>query len=173
MNPAKIVPFEEPSLDPEEKPQYELRTRKRPGMAHQKMVVTSFLGDLVAIVGALCLGYLIRFETFLGSIGVEHMSLTLKSYVGHLVFGTVVMIALAINYRLYDPKKFLTFRPMVKAIFQVCVSWSVLFLSLALVLKLDPSISRIYCVVAGNTAMIALLGWRYCFPHCTSVLRLG
>ena len=132
-------------------------------MAHQKMVVTSFLGDLVAIVVALFVGYLIRFETFLGSIGVEDMSLTLRSYAGHLVFGTVVMIALAINYRLYDTKKFLTFRPMVKAIFQVCVSWSVLFLSLALVLKLDPSISRIYCVIAGNAAMITLLGWRFVF----------
>ena len=133
MNSAKIIPFEGPNLkaklettlEPEEKPQYELRTRKRPGMAHQKMVVTSFLGDLVAIVVALFVGYLIRFETFLGSIGVEDMSLTLRSYAGHLVFGTVVMIALAINYRLYDTKKFLTFRPMVKAIFQVCVSWSV------------------------------------------------
>ena len=171
MNSAKIIPFEGPNLkaklettlEPEEKPQYELRTRKRPGMAHQKMVVTSFLGDLVAIVVALFVGYLIRFETFLGSIGVEDMSLTLRSYAGHLVFGTVVMIALAINYRLYDTKKFLTFRPMVKAIFQVCVSWSVLFLSLALVLKLDPSISRIYCVIAGNAAMITLLGWRFVF----------
>lgn len=175
MNSAKIVPFEVPApapapapspapvSEPEAKPQYELRIRKRPGMAHQKMVVTSFLGDVIAIVLALGIGYFIRFETFLGAIGVEDLSVTLKSYAGHLVFGTVVMVALGINYRLYDPKKFLTFRPMVKAIFQVCVSWSVLFLSLALVLKLDPAISRIYCVVAGNTAMIALLGWRYVF----------
>ena len=170
MNSAKIVPLEEPQipaekvqLTVEEKPQYELRSRKRSGMAHQKMVVTSFLGDLVAIVIALCLGYFLRFETFLGTIGVEDMSLTLKSYAGHLVFGTVVMIALGINYRLYDTKKFLTFRPMVKAIFQVCVSWSFLFLSLALVLKLDPSISRIYCVVAGNIAMVSLLAWRFVF----------
>ncbi|GHC56708.1 sugar transferase [Roseibacillus persicicus] len=163
MNSAKIVPFEAACPEPEEKPLYELRSRKRPGMAHQKLVVTSFMGDLLAIILALCVGYLIRFETVLGSIGVEDLSLTLKSYVGHLVFGTVVMMALAINYRLYDPKRFLTFRPMVKAIFQVCVSWSVLFLSLALVLKIDPAISRIYCVVAGNAAMVALLGWRYVF----------
>ena len=176
MKSAKIVSFEEPDLEvqletvhePEEKPQYELRSRKHSGMAHQKMVVTSFLGDLVAIVAALLVGYLIRFETFLGTIGVEDMSLTVKSYAGHLVFGTVVMVALAINFRLYDTKKYLTFRPMVKAIFQVCVSWSVVFLSLALVLKLDPSISRIYCVIAGNAAMIALLGWRFAFH---SVIR--
>lgn len=171
MNSSNIISLEsvkaerqaESLVENQEKPEYELRSRKQPGMANQKIVVTSFLGDLVAIVGALWLGYLIRFETFVGSIGVEHLSLTLKSYAGHLIFGTVVMVALAINFRLYDTKTFLRFRPMVKAIFQVCVSWSVLFLSLALVLKLDPAISRIYCVIAGNTALIALLGWRFVF----------
>ncbi len=168
MKPAKTVPLEGHPLEVEEKPQYELRARKRPGLVHQKMVVTSFMGDLVAIVIALCVGYFVRFETFLGTVGVADFNLTLQSYGGHLVFGTVVMVALAINYRLYDPKKFLTFRPMAKAVFQVCVSWSVLFLSLALVLKLDPAISRIYCIVAGNIAMVTLLGWRYVFY---SVLR--
>lgn len=163
MNSAKIVSFEKNPLNAVEKPQFELRARKRSGMAQQKLVVTAFLGDLFAVVLALCLGYIIRFETALGALGVEDLSLTLKSYAGHLVFGTVVMIALGFNYRLYDTKRFLSFRPISKAIFQVCVSWSVLFLSLALVLKLDPAISRIYCVIAGNAALLTLLGWRYVF----------
>ncbi len=162
-NSAKIVSFEEATSDLRTLPNYELRTPSRPRRSHHKMVVISFLGDLVAIVLALCVGYLIRFETALGTIGVRDLSLTLKSYGGHLVFGTVVMVALGVNYRLYDPKNFLNFRPIVRAIFQVCVSWSVLFLSLALVLKIDPAISRIYCVVAGIISMIALLGWRFVF----------
>lgn len=140
---------------------YNLRHRRRPGMVNQKLSILGFLGDLVAVVIALALGYLVRFETVLGTVGVKDLSLTLQSYSGHLIFGTVVMMALGFNFKLYDSKRFLSFRWMVKAIFQMCVSWSVIFLSLALVLKLDPAISRLYCVVAGNIALMTLLAWRY------------
>jgi len=164
MNTLKTVSFENPAAtSSEESSSFSIRHRKRPGAIHQNLVVASFIGDLIAIVLALGVAYLVRFETVLGTIGVEDLSLTLKSYSGHLVFGTVVMVALAVNFHLYDSKRFLNFRPMVKAIFQVCVSWSVLFLSLALVLKIDPAISRLYCVVAGNMAMVTLLGWRWAF----------
>lgn len=163
MNVPNVVSLDSSRSEFGDAGEYSLRHRKRPGMAHQKLAVVSFLGDLVAVVIALALGYLIRFETFLGAIGVKDLSLTLQSYSGHLVLGTVVMMALAFNFKLYDTKRFLGFRWMVKAIFQMCVSWSVIFLSLALVLKLDPAISRLYCIVAGNIALMTLLSWRLTF----------
>lgn len=177
MNSSKIVPFKVPAAaDVAEMAvgrSYSIRHRKRSGMLTQNLVALSFVGDLLAVICALGLGYFIRFETVLGTVGVADMSLTLKSYSGHLVFGTVVMIALAFNFHLYDSKKFLSFRPMVKSIFQVCVSWSVLFLSLALVLKLDPAISRLYCVVAGNIAMMSLLAWRWVLHSLVSKTSLA
>jgi exopolysaccharide biosynthesis polyprenyl glycosylphosphotransferase len=148
---------------------YSLRHRRRPGLIHQKLVVIAFLGDFLATIVALALGYFVRFETALGSFGVEDMSLTLQSYSGHLIFGTAVMMGLAFNFHLYDSKRYLSFRWLVKAVFQVCVSWSVLFLSLALVLKLDPAISRIYCVIAGNIALMTLLAWRWAFHSALRV----
>ncbi|MEM9081605.1 MAG: sugar transferase, partial [Verrucomicrobiota bacterium] len=147
----------------EARDEYTLRHRSRPWLVHQKLVVLSFLGDLVFVVASLCLAYLVRFETFLGNVGVVDLSLTLQSYGGHVLVGTVVMMALAINFRLHEPRRFLGYRSIVKAIFQTCVSWSVLFLSLALVLKIDPAISRMYCVVAGGISMVTLTAWRLFF----------
>ena len=49
---------------------YTLRHRHRPWVAHQKLVVVSFLGDSAVILLALMLAYVIRFETGMREVGV-------------------------------------------------------------------------------------------------------
>ncbi|MDP0492486.1 MAG: exopolysaccharide biosynthesis polyprenyl glycosylphosphotransferase [Verrucomicrobiota bacterium JB023] len=142
------------------KENYEVRHRSKAWLAHQKIIFTSFVGDLLVVVASLCAAYLVRFETFLGSVGVADFGVTLHDYFGHIIVGTVVMMGLMINFRLYDARGFLRFRPMVKSVVYACMGWSVVFMSVALVLKIDPAISRIYCMVAGFITMSFLLGWR-------------
>ena len=70
MNTLKTVSFENPAAAPsEETSSFSIRHRKRPGAIHQNLVVASLIGDLIAIVLAVGVAYLVRFETVLGTIG--------------------------------------------------------------------------------------------------------
>jgi exopolysaccharide biosynthesis polyprenyl glycosylphosphotransferase len=142
---------------------YSIRHRHRPWVIHQRLVALSFFGDLMVVLTALFVSYFLRFETGLASIGVVHPGLTHQSYIGHVVLGGIVMMGLLANFRIQDPRNFLAFRSTVKIIFRSCALWFVVFMSLALMLKIDPSISRVYCLVAMFVAMGYLVVWRWVF----------
>ncbi|MFD0892159.1 sugar transferase [Luteolibacter ambystomatis] len=148
---------------------YTLRHRQRPWVAHQKLVAISFLGDAGVVVLALVAAYLVRFETGLKHIGVDHPGgMDLRAYVGHVVFGSALLMFLLANFRLHDPRNYLAIRRTFAVIVKSCVMWFVGFLGLALVFKIDPAISRMYCGIASVTSMVMLMGWRW-FLYC--VLR--
>jgi len=142
---------------------FDLRYRHRTWIDNQKLVALSFSGDAVVVFFSLFVSYLVRFETSLSEVGVADASLTLQSYVGHIAIGGVVMLALLANFRFHDPRMFLAFRSSVKVLVRSCALWCGVFLALALMLKIDPTISRLYCLIAAVVSMAALLGWRWIF----------
>ncbi|MCW1913960.1 sugar transferase [Luteolibacter sp. GHJ8] len=147
---------------------YELRHRHRPWVAHQKLVAVSFLGDAAVVFVAMMLAYLIRFESNLQHIGVDDPAVSLRGYVGHVIFGGLLMLVMLANFRVHDPRNYLAIRRTFTVIVKTCALWLVGFLGLTLILKIDPAISRAYCVIGAVIAMALLCGWRW-FLYC--VLR--
>ncbi len=146
---------------PEVPDSYTLRHRHRPWVAHQKLVVASFLGDSAVVFLTLMLAYVLRFETGIREVGVVDGMVNLYSYLGHVVLGSALLIFLLANYRVHDPRNYLAIRKTFGIIVKSCVIWGVGFLAVALVLKIEPPISRIYCFIGSISAMAGLLGWRW------------
>lgn len=149
----------------ETSPTYSLRHRHRPWVANQKLVAISFIGDALVVFAALIVAYAIRFETAMRGLGVEDLAVEMRSYSGHVFIGGMLMMFLLANFRLHDPRNFLALRKSGVIIVKSCLIWMVAFLAVALVLKIDPAISRIYCVIAAFTSMGLLLFWRWAL-HC-------
>ncbi len=147
---------------------YELRHRHRPWVAHQKLVAVSFLGDAAVVFIAMIAAYLLRFESHLQHLGVDDPAIDLRAYLGHVILGGVLMLALLANFRVHDPRNYLAVRRTFAVIVKTCAIWLVGFLGVTLILKLDPAISRVYCVLGAAIAATLLCGWRW-FLYC--VLR--
>jgi Bacterial sugar transferase/CoA-binding domain len=146
---------------PENSESFGLRHRHRPWVAHQKLVAVSFIGDLATILFTLMLAYLIRFETGLREVGVSDSGISIVGYCGHVLLGSTVLIFLLANFRLHDPRNYLAIRKTCGTIVKACLLWGISFLALALVFKIEPAISRMYCAIGCATSMFGLLAWRW------------
>ena len=144
---------------------FTLRHRHRTWVAHQKLVALSFLGDTSIVISSLLSAYLIRFETSLREVGVLDHGIDMRDYIGHVVLGTMLMVFLLANFRLHDPRNFLAIRRTLLMVFKSVAIWFVLFLSLTLLLKIEPAISRIYCAFGAGIALVSLSLWRW-FLYC-------
>ena len=150
-----------PPAAPEAETSYTLRHRHRPWVMHQKLVAVSFLCDAAVVLVSLLLAYLIRFETGIREIGVEDALIDFRSYCGHVLLGSALLVFLLANFRLHDPRNFLAIRRTFGIIVKSCLVWGVGFLAMALVLKIEPPISRIYCAFGCATSLAGLLSWRW------------
>ncbi len=149
----------QPPIDTPES--FTLRHRHRPWVAHQKLVAISLIGDAAVVLMALMLAYVIRFQTGLREIGVVDSGISVSGYCGHVLLGGALLVFLLANYRLHDPRNFLAVRKTFATIIKSCIIWGFSFLAIALVFKIEPAISRVYCAVGAFTSMIALLSWRW------------
>ena len=109
------------------------------------------------------LAYWFRFETPLRYYGVADEIIVLRDYLGHLVIAVITLSVVLANFRLYDPKHLLSYRETVRIIGKSCGLWVVGYLAFSLVLKFNPSISRLYCVLGFTNAAVLLVGWRWIF----------
>lgn len=110
---------------------------------------------------SLVVAYIIRFETALKGFGVPDPIVDVRSYLDHVWIGTLLLVFLLANFRLHDPRNFLAIRKCGLIIVKSCAIWFAGFLAISLTLKIDPAISRLYCVIAALTAMGLLLFWRW------------
>ncbi len=171
MNPRSRLavgesPPARPCVAPTDPPEsFTLRHRHRPWVAHQKLVAVSFIGDAAVVLLVLVLAYMIRFETGLREIGVADSAISVSGYCGHVLLGAALLVFLLANSRIHDPRNFLAVPKTFAIIAKSCVIWGVGFLVLALVLKIEPAISRLYCAIGCTTSMVGLLSWRW-FLYC-------
>ncbi len=157
---ASFSPVEAPAA-----PAYSLRHRHRAWVAHQKLIALSFLGDAAVVLFAMLAAYLVRFETHLATFGVVDEAIDLSSYLGHVVLGAALLLFLLANFRAHDPRHFLAIRRTLQLVAKSCAIWFAVFLGLTLTLKLEPAISRAYCVLAAGLSFAGLGLWRW-FLYC-------
>jgi exopolysaccharide biosynthesis polyprenyl glycosylphosphotransferase len=128
--------------------------------ARELIVVVSFLGDLVVAVLALLAAYVLRFASPLAGIGVDHPDMTLAQYAPHIYLGVALILVLLGNARLYAPAYLHAVRRHWRIIGQSCAVWLVGYLTLSLLFKINPEISRIYCLIASAVLCLSLMLWR-------------
>ncbi len=158
---ADAAPARPPASLPEVPESFTLRHRQRPWVAHQRLVALCFMSDSAVVLTAMVLAYVIRFETGMREFGVTDLTVDAGGYFGHVLLGSALLITLLLNFRLQDPRNFLAIRTTMRTIVKSCAIWGASFLALALALKIDPPISRLYCAIGTVTSMSGLLAWRW------------
>ncbi len=125
-------------------------------------VLISILGDLVMAVFAAYLAYWLRFHTFLRDFG-NFDAMTFRQYGGHMALGSLTLVMVLGWQDIYQQNVLLRSRWISSKIAKAVLIWTAGFLAITLALKLQPSISRVYVLLNGATALLLLLGWRIAF----------
>lgn len=128
---------------------------------YHKLVAGSFVCDLLAVTFALILAHWVRFETVIAGIGVPAETLVRPTdYFGHIVLGVVLMMFALVNFKVYSRESLLSYTATLKGLLKSSAVWIVAYLSLTLVLKFDPPISRIFCGIGLGLMLTILPLWR-------------
>jgi len=125
-------------------------------------VLVSVLGDLVMAILAAYLAFWLRFHTFIREIG-NFDSMSFRQYGGHMALGSLSLILVLGWQEIYHKNVLLRTRWASSKIAKGVLVWTAGFLAITLALKLEPSISRVYVMLNGATALLLLLGWRTLF----------
>lgn len=128
----------------------------------RKVILPAFLvaGDsLVAFVG-LSLGYWLRYETPVGSVGLDVPGATYLAYLPLLLLGTAFLIATYAQLNLYEERLLLRKFQALNLIIKGTTFWLVAYLSLSLVLYFNPPISRWFVILAYVLVLALMFAWR-------------
>lgn len=125
-------------------------------------------GDFVVIIAGLVLGFWLRFSsgfipdsneaTWLFVPGSAEV--TLVEYLRLIALGAVFLFATFLSTEVYTPKNLLQLRRALGKITKGTVFWLFAYLSVSLVLKFTPAISRIYMVSSFVSVTAMLMIWR-------------
>lgn len=128
---------------------------------YHKLVGGAFVCDLLAVTFALLLAQWIRFDSPISAIGVPaNESMVPLDYLGHILLGVVLMMSALVNFGVYSRESLLSYTSTLKGLVKSSIVWIVAYLTLTLVLKFDPPISRIFCAI-GLVLMLTILPvWR-------------
>jgi exopolysaccharide biosynthesis polyprenyl glycosylphosphotransferase len=128
------------------------------------ILTMAFLGDAVVIFAALCLGFWMRFDSGLIPLSA-HVSLipTYSDYFNLLVIGTVFLLGAFGYLRLYTRQCLIRYYRTVKVIVRGTVFWMMAYLAVSLILKFEPSISRMFMLLSCVCVLGSMLLWRICF----------
>ncbi len=125
----------------------------------ERLIAITLCGDTVAALYALLIAFWLRFKSPLRGIGVDSDTV-FRDYLGYVVLGALSLIAVLAHYQLYDRKLLLRSRNLIA---KGALVWLIGFLSVSLLLKSSPPISRGYVMLAGALAIIFLYSWRLVF----------
>lgn len=118
------------------------------------------LGDALVTFAGLSLGYLLRYESPVGRIGLEVTDATFPRYLPLLLVGVGLLLAAFVQFGLYDTRLLLRRYQNLNAILKGASVWLVAYLGLSLVLKFDPPISRLFVLLAFAAVVVLLYAWR-------------
>jgi len=128
---------------------------------YHRLVSGAFAADLLAVTASLLFAHWLRFETFVADIGVpSDRPIDAADYLGHIVLGVALMMAALVNFHLYSRETLLSFTRTLRTLFKASLVWIVAYLTLTLVLKFDPPISRLFCGFGLVLMLMVLPLWR-------------
>jgi exopolysaccharide biosynthesis polyprenyl glycosylphosphotransferase len=133
-----------------------------PAARLRKVVLPALLvaGDTLVAFGALSLGYWLRYATPLGSVGLDVPDATYARYLPLLLLGSAFLIAAYAQLGLYEERLILRKFQALSLAIKGATFWLAAYLSLSLVLKFDPPISRWFVVIAYVLVVLLMFAWR-------------
>jgi exopolysaccharide biosynthesis polyprenyl glycosylphosphotransferase len=138
------------------------RQRASAYYAH-RWVYLAVMVDFIVVLIAMSCAFWTRFITLEG-VG-RFDSLELRTYGGHLVLGSLALIAMFTWQGIYRRETLLQFGTVNRKMAKGIMLWTLGFLLFALVFDIKPSISRIYMALAGAWCMVLLISWRQLFKR--------
>ncbi len=128
----------------------------------RKVVLPAVLvvGDALVAFGGLSLGYWLRYSTPIGAIGLDVPYATFSLYLPLLLLGAAFLIAAYAQLGLYEERLLLRKFQALNLITKGTTFWLAAYLSLSLVLKFQPPISRWFVVLAYLIVLALMFAWR-------------
>src|ERR1700732_988315 len=128
----------------------------------QQLVAVAFAGDMLVILSALLLTFYIRFQTPIREWGINARP-DLSDYLGYIILASVVYVGMLGYGGVYDHRNLLKLRLVTARILKWSVAWIGLILLASFLVKFEPPVSRVYCVMAWVTTPGLLVVWRSAF----------
>jgi exopolysaccharide biosynthesis polyprenyl glycosylphosphotransferase len=125
----------------------------------QQIVAVAFLGDVLTILAALVLSFYIRFQTPIREWGINSKP-QLVGYLGYIVLASLVYVGMLCYSGVYDHRNLLKLRLITGRILRWSVPWVGFILLVSFMLKFEPPVSRVYCVMAWAITPTMLVTWR-------------
>ena len=138
-----------------------IRTRDR-GFAAW-MVGVSFVGDVVAVIGALRGAFWLRFGTPIRLFGRTNGSMALGAYNGHFVFLSITLLLLLAYFKLYASGRPQRLRKINAIVIASTFTWFVANVALSFELNTTPIVSRIFLGCGFVCTTLVLMTWRWVF----------
>ncbi len=132
----------------------------------RKVILPSWLllGDTVVAFAALALAYWLRYDSPLRDLAVVEVSdARFGDYVPLLLLGVAFLIAGFAQLNLYEERLLLRKYQALALIIKATTIWLAAYLGLALVVKFDPPISRLFVPIAYGCVLALMFLWRSAF----------
>jgi exopolysaccharide biosynthesis polyprenyl glycosylphosphotransferase len=126
------------------------------------------LGDTVCAFLSLSLGYWLRYRTSLGRFGLNVPGASFPVYLPLLLVGVAFLVFAFAQLNLYEERLLLRKFQSLNLIFKGATFWLLAYLSLSLVLKFDPPISRLFVLIAFVCVLAVMFLWRSLFYQLLS-----
>ncbi len=139
----------------------------------RKVILPAWLvvGDALVAFGGLALGHWLRYATPLSQLGIDVPDAKFARYVPLLLLGVVFLIAGYAQLNLYAEQLLLRKYQSIALVVKGTTLWLAGYLALALVLKFDPPISRLFVPLAYASVIALMVIWRSLFY--TAIVRPG
>jgi exopolysaccharide biosynthesis polyprenyl glycosylphosphotransferase len=126
-----------------------------------RLLLVKMLGDVGFSYLGLLLAYYIRFETDIIPIQLVTGNYSLASYQPVLLLGVCFLMPIFFYLRFYRWR--LLIRPLKQSllVLQGTTLWFVAYLGTSVVLKFDPSISRMFMLLAWVNVTVLLIFWKF------------
>lgn len=129
--------------------------------------IVAILGDLLAGFFAQTLAFWVRFrsgwipyDVRWWRVAGDPSATEFGGYWQHFIPGAVLLVALLVRQGLYQRRAIVRAHQYGWAVAKVSGLWVALYLGLSLFLRLSPSVSRVYVIIAGGLLVGVLYGWR-------------
>jgi exopolysaccharide biosynthesis polyprenyl glycosylphosphotransferase len=128
----------------------------------QQLVAIAFAGDFLLILSALLLSFYIRFQTPIREWGINSRP-DVHDYLGYIILASVLYVGMLCYGGVYDHRNLLKLRILITRILKWSVAWVCLILLASFMVKFEPPVSRVFCVMAWVVTPSVLVIWRSVF----------
>ena len=139
------------------------------------VIAIAFLGDILVVAAALCLGYWIGFHPDLTPVSQKYVihaavpnSTASLDCLSLLLMGTLFLLGTFAYLHLYSRDCFMCFLRTTKAIFIGNCFWMIVYLAFSLIFESNPSISSLGVAFSLLCASGAMMLWRFVFYNVLS-----